>query len=301
MRLARIILFSLARAVASSKDSPRAALLKLAGQVDDAPARGGDDEFADAARADASAPAKDSPESPPRRSLLSYLTGRREDAAGAPADDGSPKQNNTSARLMFDFTKDYFDDLSLFLSLANETKLRESEKAVTAICFPSPAKPAADDPPDEITALLRRLGLEERVGPIFAREQIEEESLPFITIEDLVEVGVSSVDAQTIVAAVTPDAEPTAVATEPAAAFKEAPAAEIPERLCCPISMDIIMAQPVLAADGHTYDRSSIEDWLSRGNTTSPTTGAPLEHLALAPNHLVKSMVAENKDSVASR
>ena len=136
MRLARIILFSLARAVASSKDSPRAALLKLAGQVDDAPARGGDDEFADAARADASAPAKDSPESPPRRSLLSYLTGRREDAAGAPADDGSPKQNNTSARLMFDFTKDYFDDLSLFLSLANETKLRESEKAVTAICFP---------------------------------------------------------------------------------------------------------------------------------------------------------------------
>ena len=175
-----------------------------------------------------------------------------------------------------------------------------TDAVTTKAAAPSPAKPAADDPPDEITALLRRLGLEERVGPIFAREQIEEESLPFITIEDLVEVGVSSVDAQTIVAAVTPDAEPTAVATEPAAAFKEAPAAEIPERLCCPISMDI-MAQPVLAADGHTYDRSSIEDWLSRGNTTSPTTGAPLEHLALAPNHLVKSMVAENKDSVASR
>ena len=56
-----------------------------------------------------------------------------------------------------------------------------------------------------------------------------------------------------------------------------------------------------MAADGFTYDRSSIESWLARGNTTSPTTGAPLEHLHLADNHLVRSMVSEYQDSLASR
>ena len=75
---------------------------------------------------------------------------------------------------------------------------------------------------------------------------------------------------------------------------------QIPERLCCPISLEL-MVRPVIAADGHTYDRSSIEDWLARGNTTSPTTGAKLEHLHLADNHLVRSMVSEYQDSLASR
>ena len=71
---------------------------------------------------------------------------------------------------------------------------------------------------------------------------------------------------------------------------------EVPENLCCPISMEL-MAQPVIAADGFTYDRASIEAWLARGKTTSPTTGAPLEHTHLTPNHLVKSMIAEYQES----
>ena len=54
-----------------------------------------------------------------------------------------------------------------------------------------------------------------------------------------------------------------------------------------------LMQQPVMAADGFTYDRASIEAWLARGKTSSPTTGAPLPHLGLAPNHLVRSMVVE--------
>ena len=44
-------------------------------------------------------------------------------------------------------------------------------------------------------------------------------------------------------------------------------------------------------------DRASIEAWLARGKTTSPTTGAPLEHTHLTPNHLVKSMIAEYQES----
>ena len=90
-----------------------------------------------------------------------------------------------------------------------------------------------------------------------------------------------------------PDAEPADTAAEEPAAPESK---QIPERLCCPISLEL-MERPVIAADGHTYDRRSIEDWLARGNTTSPTTGAPLEHLHLVDNHLVKSMVAEYVDT----
>ena len=53
------------------------------------------------------------------------------------------------------------------------------------------------------------------------------------------------------------------------------------------------MECPVMAADGNTYDRSSIEAWLKTGKKTSPMTGAPLAHLGLAPNNLVRSMVSK--------
>ena len=33
---------------------------------------------------------------------------------------------------------------------------------------------------------------------------------------------------------------------------------EVPDALCCPISMEI-MRDPVIAADGHTYERAEIE------------------------------------------
>ena len=188
--------------------------------------------------------------------------------------------------------------------------------------MPSVEEPSAEAPPadavaestveqhdedelsDEISSLLRRLGLEERVGPVFSREQIDENALPFLTVEDLVEAGVTADDARSIITAIAPDAElADTAAEEPATATEDTPAPEskqIPERLCCPISLEL-MVRPVIAADGHTYDRSSIEDWLARGNTTSPTTGAPLEHLHLADNHLVRSMVSEYQDSMASR
>ena len=42
-----------------------------------------------------------------------------------------------------------------------------------------------------------------------------------------------------------------------------------PDALCCPISMEI-MRDPVIAADGHTYERVEIESWFAN-NRTSPT------------------------------
>lgn len=34
-----------------------------------------------------------------------------------------------------------------------------------------------------------------------------------------------------------------------------------------------IMQDPVLAADGFSYERAAIEDWFAKGHRTSPKTG----------------------------
>ena len=55
---------------------------------------------------------------------------------------------------------------------------------------------------------------------------------------------------------------------------------------------------PVLAADGMSYERSSIADWLARGNVSSPWTGAPLEHLHLVANIVLRGII---QDALAAR
>jgi hypothetical protein len=55
----------------------------------------------------------------------------------------------------------------------------------------------------------------------------------------------------------------------------------------------------VIAADGHTYERSYLEAWLATGKSTSPVTNAPLAHALLVPNHSMRSMVAAFLDAAA--
>ena len=59
--------------------------------------------------------------------------------------------------------------------------------------------------------------------------------------------------------------------------------------LQCPISHEI-MVDPVVAADGHTYEREALARWLHVHNT-SPMTGERMGARML-PNHAVKSMIA---------
>ena len=44
------------------------------------------------------------------------------------------------------------------------------------------------------------------------------------------------------------------------------------------------MSDPVMAADGQSYERSAIERWLAT-KSTSPMTGEALVQSFLAPNH----------------
>ena len=50
------------------------------------------------------------------------------------------------------------------------------------------------------------------------------------------------------------------------------------------------MKDPVIAADGHSYERAAIEEWLQT-HSTSPVTSQPLSHTRLIPNVLVRTAI----------
>ena len=92
----------------------------------------------------------------------------------------------------------------------------------------------------------------------------------------------------------------------------------ISDSFSCPIT-SCIMVDPVLCQDGHSYERSSIEQaravaflfllysprdapnmiqfsnlqWFARGNLRSPNTNEPLSSTILVPNHALRNAIAE--------
>jgi hypothetical protein len=52
------------------------------------------------------------------------------------------------------------------------------------------------------------------------------------------------------------------------------------------------MIDPVIAADGHSYERSCIVHWLSK-HRTSPKTNEILPHSMLTPNHALRTMIKD--------
>jgi interleukin-1 receptor-associated kinase 4 len=61
----------------------------------------------------------------------------------------------------------------------------------------------------------------------------------------------------------------------------------------CPMTMEV-MTDPVITADGQTYERMEIESWFARGNRTSPLTGAELPSTNLTPNIALRNAIQEN-------
>ncbi|KAL3743537.1 hypothetical protein ACJRO7_018765 [Eucalyptus globulus] len=64
-----------------------------------------------------------------------------------------------------------------------------------------------------------------------------------------------------------------------------------PSYFLCPIKHEI-MEDPLVAADGHTYEAEAIMEWLD-GHNTSPMTNLPLDNLHLVPNRIVRSAIQE--------
>ncbi|EOA18919.1 hypothetical protein CARUB_v10007551mg [Capsella rubella] len=64
----------------------------------------------------------------------------------------------------------------------------------------------------------------------------------------------------------------------------------IPPEFQCPISIDL-MKDPVIISTGITYDRESIETWISSGNKTCPVTNTVLTTFDQTPNHTIRKMI----------
>ena len=66
--------------------------------------------------------------------------------------------------------------------------------------------------------------------------------------------------------------------------------ASIPQELICSITHEI-MKDPVVAADGYSYERQAIMKWIENENTTSPMTNDPLSSLVLIPNRTLSLLI----------
>ncbi|OWM91463.1 hypothetical protein CDL15_Pgr017381 [Punica granatum] len=64
----------------------------------------------------------------------------------------------------------------------------------------------------------------------------------------------------------------------------------IPHLFRCPISLELF-TDPVTLCTGQTYERSSIEKWLSAGNLTCPVTMQRLHDPSLVPNHTLRHLI----------
>jgi len=69
-----------------------------------------------------------------------------------------------------------------------------------------------------------------------------------------------------------------------------------PPVFICPITRDVF-EDPVVAADGYTYERSAIVKWL-RSSPSSPMSGLPLDHMSLTPSHTLRSAIEEWRHSL---
>ena len=78
-----------------------------------------------------------------------------------------------------------------------------------------------------------------------------------------------------------------------------ADAADVPDEFLCPITREV-MNEPVVCADGHTYERDSIREWF-RSHRTSPKTNTVLPHKQLVPNHALRSQIGDMADRHRAR
>ncbi|KAL1546279.1 U-box domain-containing protein 33-like isoform X1 [Salvia divinorum] len=66
----------------------------------------------------------------------------------------------------------------------------------------------------------------------------------------------------------------------------------IPAYFICPIFQEI-MQDPVVAADGYTYESEALKGWLENGHDASPMTNLKLPHSDMVPNHTLRSAIQE--------
>ena len=66
---------------------------------------------------------------------------------------------------------------------------------------------------------------------------------------------------------------------------------EIPNEWFCPITQELLI-DPVIAADGYTYERKSLESWFKKSHM-SPVTGLVLNETKVIPNYAIKHTIEQ--------
>ncbi|KAF8091745.1 hypothetical protein N665_0436s0008 [Sinapis alba] len=65
-----------------------------------------------------------------------------------------------------------------------------------------------------------------------------------------------------------------------------------PSHYLCPIFQEV-MKDPLIAADGFTYEAEAIREWLENGHDTSPMTNLKMEDCNLIPNHALHQAIQD--------
>nr|XP_055071753.1 WD repeat, SAM and U-box domain-containing protein 1-like [Misgurnus anguillicaudatus] len=65
---------------------------------------------------------------------------------------------------------------------------------------------------------------------------------------------------------------------------------DVPNHFLCPITREL-MKDPVIAADGYSYERDAIETWIRTPNHSSPVYNLPLKNTLLIPNRSLKMAI----------
>lgn len=72
------------------------------------------------------------------------------------------------------------------------------------------------------------------------------------------------------------------------------------ESFSCPITCSVFEDPVITIADGHTYERIAIVEWL-KTHDTSPRTGLKLSSKMIVPNYAMQSLIAEIKAALARK
>ncbi|XP_056145600.1 WD repeat, SAM and U-box domain-containing protein 1-like [Lampris incognitus] len=136
----------------------------------------------------------------------------------------------------------------------------------------------ADWSEEDVGAWLREEGLEELVS-IFKANNIDGAVLTQLNKEMLVsELGLVSVGMRC------------RLLRKIDALKAEQDGSEAPDEFLCPITREL-MKDPVIAADGYSYEREAIESWIRAKNRTSPMTNLPLQTTMVTPNRSLKMAI----------
>ena len=67
---------------------------------------------------------------------------------------------------------------------------------------------------------------------------------------------------------------------------------QVPPQFIDPVAKTLLV-DPVIASDGHTYERATIVQWLAT-HSTSPMTGEHMRDKSVFPNHTLRSLILSN-------